>query len=269
MTTYIIGKDDTGFVLDRAKLSYPCKVVNLIEETETYYWSAADDDGVKMSSPEGLGVTVDINEFADVLIEDGVVGFVPDSDGKTLTIVFGRWNPLGSTVDGRDFPGFSNWSTIGAVNKPEGWPLDKHAVAYIDEDGYLVGVFAETFADDESSATFDSFPIGIERSGLVQAILSVCGKFENNSVIGYGDEHAGYLAASFEHSGDNAGDITIVGNRLPDNRRSAGVTVIAVRQLGTIVTPGNESISAAGLDWHDIAVDGYGNVTLTLSNLAS
>ena len=48
MITYIIGKEDGDFVLDRSKLSFPCKVVDLREETETYYWSESDQEGVEV-----------------------------------------------------------------------------------------------------------------------------------------------------------------------------------------------------------------------------
>jgi hypothetical protein len=267
MTTYIIGKEDGDFVLDRSKLSFPCKVVDLRDETETYYWSESDQEGVEVSAPEPLGRTVDINEIIDNVSEDEVIGFVPNSDGETLDIVFGQWDSDGTTVDGENFPGFSGWNMFGSMMKRGNWPAEKHAIAYVDEDGFLVPVFVRDFTA-ESSATFDTIQIDATTSGLIEAIVYLCGKIEKNSAIGFSEGHLGYLAVSFEHSDDNAGEITIVGNKLPDSRRSPGVTVLAVRQLGTVVTPGNEDISVTGIDWHDIAVDGYGNVTLTLSSLA-
>jgi len=245
MTTYVIPTGGEAAV-DRTKLEYPCKIVDL-EGGEEYYYNSAESTKVRTSAvlPEIIDRLIDANDLKDAGDGEFMLGV------ETVT---GGLNLITLKIDSY---GVARTEIISTIDYPSGRGSQFSGIGYFYIDGYDIVLKQATGNGLDVIGQGD---ILVEQA--IDDLMDLFGtEFGENTLV----TPSGYRMAKFTIDTDD-GHVTnvIVYQPFIPKMTDAGNGEVMVRvPMGTYGRIDGTSYEATRFAWMVPGTDEYGNVVFT------
>ena len=240
MTTYIIPQGGAGSI-DKTKLQYPCKVVDIDGKRE-FYLMSIDAEEIVTSEVGGGSVEPDIVTFKSLMNMSDEYLLGVDVSGSDVSLVALTYDEYGLSVP----------IVYRTVTLSE--PLSFEGLGFFATSGVFMGL-AQIGSDGKLSISGEN-DIPIQKA--IEQIVSFFGRdFGEHTVV----TAAGYRVADFvRDSGGAIIGIYITGPYFPELKDGEVGEVLVKEEFDQIGTIEGDTVTETRYVWRTAKVDDYGNI---------